>query len=302
MKERSYDSFVNEGPIYLGQQKRDTIPELPAGVYELVLIGQNQTLAFKQIQTNHDTLVDIPDAAYNKITKEIELFLKPETKAKFRKHGLLYKRSSILHGIQGTGKTCIVNKVAQDVMAQGGVVIFNPHLKLLKDAFQQLTAQTLVVLEEFDSYVHSHESELLSLLDGEIQKDNVIFLATTNYFEEVPPRLLRPGRFSSIIEVGMPTTAAREAFLKAKTDLNEAELKVWLEQTEGFSIDELTECIRACVCLNYTLEETIDRLKKLKEMCNNDLRQKHHASRIKRRPYFDDEVQEAMFELAKGNR
>ena len=302
---KNYDSFINEGPIYVAQKTRASMPVVPPGVYELVQVGQERTLAFKSIKTNHDTLVNLPDAAFKKITDEIDLFLQDATKAKFNKHGLLYKRSSILHGIPGTGKTCIVNKVAADVMAKGGVVIFNPNLQLLKDAFQQLTAvqpdvQTLVILEEFDAYVHDEESRLLSLLDGEIQKDNVIFLATTNYFQEIPPRLLRPGRFSSIIEIGMPTAEARKIFLQAKSDLSELEIKKWVSMTEDFSVDELTECIRACVCLNYNIEETVERLKELKEMCAKDVRQKNHTKRVQ--PRMDEEIQLLSFNLGKmGN-
>ncbi|GAF79590.1 unnamed protein product, partial [marine sediment metagenome] len=268
--------------------------KLPPGMYELALVGQQRQLAFKGLETNHDELVDIPNPSHEMILKEMELFLQLETKAKFKKHGYLHKRSAILHGLPGTGKTCIINRIAAEVIEQGGVVIFNPDIRFLKDAFQQLTSiqpetQTMVILEEFDSYIHHFESELLSLLDGEVQKDNVIFLATTNYFEEIPPRILRPGRFPSIIEVGMPTAKARTAFLKAKTELSDKDIKIWVKKTDELSIDELSECIKACLCLNYELEDIVKRIRDLQALCAKDSRQKHHSSRIRR-----DIIQDSM--------
>ena len=290
---KNFDCFMNEGSIFLGQQTRAVKGRLPSGIYELILVGQQRQLAFNNITTNHDGLVDLPDAAYERVVSELTLFSTPETKKKFKDRGLLHKRSMILYGPPGTGKTCIVNKVAADVVSAGGIVLFNPDVRFLKDAFQQLSSiqpdiQTLVIFEEFDSYVQEFESELLSILDGEIQKDNVIYLATTNYIEEVPPRITRPGRFSSKIEVGMPTDAARQKFLEEKSGLKKKELKEWLKVTEGFTIDELTECIKSVCCLNYTLEDTIERITKLKEEAAKDVRQLHHRSRIRQKTYEEE--------------
>lgn len=283
---------MGEGSFFIGQQTRTTKSRLPAGVYELVLVGQAQILAFNNISTNHDNLVDLPDAAYDRVVNELNLFSTPETKAKFSELGFLHKRSMLLYGPPGTGKTCIVNKVAQNVVENGGIVIFNPDVRFLKDAFQQLSAiqpdvQTLVIFEEFDSYVNEFESELLSILDGEIQKDNIIYLATTNYIEEIPPRITRPGRFSSKIAVGLPTEEARREFIIHKGKLSGKELEKWVKATKDFTIDEITECIKSVLCLQYSLEDTTNRIKQLKEEAENDPRQRFHRSRIKR-AHFDE--------------
>ncbi len=170
----------------------------------------------------------------------------------------------MLYGPPGTGKTCIVNRITEEVLKNNGIVLFNPNPELVETAFKQLEGLqpdtlVMVIFEELDQLVYHYESELLSLLDGEIQKENIVYLATTNYIEKVPDRLKRPGRFSSVIDVNFPGEAARRAFLSKKLKSGE-DVEGWVNQTEGLSIDEITECIKSVFCLGYKLDDVIKRI------------------------------------------
>jgi SpoVK/Ycf46/Vps4 family AAA+-type ATPase len=241
--------------------------KLEAGVYE-VNQSQQGEIFFVKIRTNHDDLIDLPSEAYDTVIKEIELFMLPETRQKFKENGFLYKRSSLLYGPPGTGKTCIVNRIAHSVQAEGGVVFFSPNPRLLEEAFKimdsiQPETRIMVIFEELDQLMNRYESELLNILDGEIQKSNVIFIATTNHLDKIPARIRRPGRFSSVVEVTFPTAETRAFYLnykfKGKLDITE-----WVKKTNGFSVDELKETALSVLCLSADLDKIIKRIRENK--------------------------------------
>src|ERR1035437_384054 len=134
----------------------------------------------------------------------------------------------------------------------------------------------MVIFEELDQLIENYETSLLNLLDGEIQKPNVIFVATTNFIDKIPTRIRRPGRFSSVIHVDFPTAITRHFYLTKKIG-HSLELDGWVEKTKNFSIDELKETVLAVKCLGYNLDTIIDRIRTNKGMlpeempsCNNE--------------------------------
>lgn len=203
---------------------------------------------------------------------EMNHFLKPETKQSYVDHGFLYKRSIFLHGAPGTGKIVIVNRVCESVVKTGGIILFNAEAEITEMALNQLAESqpdvlTLVIFEEFDETLSNkhRESQVLKMLDGQVQKNNAIYLATTNFLEKIPARVLRPGRFSRLIEVGFPSLEARTKYISlvSKDSSIVAELA---EKTEGFSVDELKECVLSISCLGYSIDETVDRVTATKEI------------------------------------
>lgn len=250
---------------------KETLRPLPSGTYRLGFNEMTGQVVFVKMTTNYDKLLNLPDAAYDRVIKEMEQFLLPETKSLFAQYDYIYKRNTLLYGPPGTGKTCIVNRVAEHVAKSDGIVLFNPHPKLLAMAFEfldeiQPDTITMVIFEEMDELIDSMgEKDFLNMLDGETQKDNVIFVATTNYIEKINPRIYRPGRFASVIEVGFPSYEARRFYLQTKMPTeNPVVLTDWAEDTNGLSIDELKETVLAVKCLNQLLPEVVLKIKNLK--------------------------------------
>jgi SpoVK/Ycf46/Vps4 family AAA+-type ATPase len=176
--------------------------ELDVGAYRLGYDGNRGVLLYLPFQMNYDKIVDLPSKEFDTVVSEINQFLKPETKQSYIDHGFLYKRSIFLHGLPGTGKTCIVNRVCEAVTKVGGIILFNENPQLTEMALKELQETqpdtlVLVIFEEFDELLRNSRSEsnLLKMLDGQIQKNNAIYLATTNFLEKIPKRVLRPGRF-----------------------------------------------------------------------------------------------------------
>jgi SpoVK/Ycf46/Vps4 family AAA+-type ATPase len=246
--------------------------QLDVGAYSLAFDGNRGVLMYVPFQMNYDKIIDLPSKEYDTVISEMNQFLKPETKQSYVDHGFLYKRSIFLHGVPGTGKTCIVNRVCEAVTKTGGIILFNENPQLTAMALQELQKTmpdtlVLVIFEEFDELLQNSrkESELLKMLDGQIQKNNAVYLATTNFLNKIPKRVLRPGRFSRLIEVGFPSLEARTKYISLVSK-NPSIVKELAEKTEGFSIDELKECVLSISCLGYTIDETIKRIKDTKEI------------------------------------
>lgn len=263
-----YNNLIEVAGKFIPYKIDGTHKALPSGAYEPWINPENGNVEFHPINLTSDTIIDLPSKEYEYVVNQMKYFLKPETKELFQKEGFIYKRSVLLYGKPGTGKTVIVNRVAKEALAKGAVVLFNPDPGNLEEYFEVLNCTdpnqlTLVIFEELDSLVRTREEDLLSILDGEVQKNNVIYLATTNYIDSIPLRLQRPGRFSSIVEVDFPSAEARAVYLKAK-NVDSSKVNSWVDKTQGFSIDELKETVLAVKCLGETLDTVVSRIQDLK--------------------------------------
>jgi SpoVK/Ycf46/Vps4 family AAA+-type ATPase len=123
----------------------------------------------------------------------------------------------------------------------------------------------VVVYEDIDSWLDSHEEDILALTDGELQSNNVVYIATTNSVEDLPDRIKnRPSRFASVIETKYPTPKMRKAYIRHKLpDLNNAELLNLVEITDGMSLDHIKSLILSVFCLQCDMDKTLQRLKKM---------------------------------------
>jgi SpoVK/Ycf46/Vps4 family AAA+-type ATPase len=232
---------------------------------------------FEAVNFNSDEILELPSDEFKLVSGQIDTFLKPSSKVLFDQYGYIYKRSILMHGVPGTGKTILANRIANKVVSKGGIVLFNPNPQLLPKAYRALTdiepdTKIVVIFEELDQLVKNYEEDLLTLLDGEIQKPNIIYIATTNYISKVPARIMRPGRFGSVVQIEYPNADSRRFYLNSKIGkLDTVEtVEDIVKKTDGFSIDEVKEVILSHKCLLMPLDEVVARIKKTKELCVND--------------------------------
>jgi SpoVK/Ycf46/Vps4 family AAA+-type ATPase len=224
---------------------------------------------FHAMTTNLDELIILPDTNGDRVLESIKKFWAREQQ--FRDHKFLWKRGVMLWGPAGSGKTSLIQLLSKEIVDRGGLAVFcgDPHL--MSNALTMLrmieTVRPLVVfLEDIDAIVKDYgDSQLLALLDGEIQIDNVVYLATTNYPELLDKRIInRPCRFDEVIKIDMPSEDARAVYLSAKSHIlkdNPEELHRWVKATKGFSVAHLRELLVAVECLGNDLDDVLHRLK-----------------------------------------
>ena len=247
-----------------------TYDYLPAGLYKPKQNNQIGYYVEKQI-VDTDELLVLPDTASQEVLDEIEKFA--VLKEEFDKRGFVHKRGILMWGDPGSGKTATIQLLIDSMTKKGCFSLFGGHPITTTACMQMIRRiepdrEMLVILEDFESMVREYgDSEYLAMLDGESQVGNVVFVATTNYPEKLDKRFIdRPSRFDTIKKIGMPTSEAREFYLKAKEPtLKGDELEKWVKLSKGFSIAHLKEMIISNRCYNVEIEKVVTRLNYMKK-------------------------------------
>lgn len=241
-----------------------TVDKLEPGAYEFVYADGIVIHRVKQVT---DSLLELPDDTNAEVLKGMRKFW--DSEARYRKHNILYKRGVLLHGPPGSGKSATIALLSQRLIADGGFVVFYGDYSMTSAGLQLLRkthpkASIVCVIEDIDDVIDDEgDRAILALLDGERQVDGVVWLATTNYLEKLPATLInRPSRFDEVRLVGMPSAAARRAYLHhIAPEFGPSSLARWTEDTEGFSLAYLKELFVAVICLEHEYDTALGRLR-----------------------------------------
>lgn len=247
-----------------------TVTKLEPGFYTLGSFpGMGPTLIRKTVIS--DKLIDLPHRAIELLTAEFARFWSDGERERYSSLGLLHKRSILLYGMHGTGKSALMLQTCRQLIAQhGGIGCEIKHPQLAIDCFEMIrqiepTRPIIATLEDLDGILQytGSEEHILSLLDGEHQIDGIFYIATTNYPQKLPARLTdRPSRFDLRIQIDFPTAEVRKAYLQARApSLSDRELHRWVEATEGFSVAYLRELIVLTLLHGLSLPSAINRLR-----------------------------------------
>lgn len=266
---RRYTQYSTpDGKCFLPASK--TQPLLPSGLYSI--FNTQQGIVFNKEEFLTDDLIVLPESKSEFIINEIKKFW--GLKAKYEAYGLIHKRGFLLHGTPGGGKTSTVALVTKNMLDDNGLVFVCQNIKLLEEAIKSVREiekerKVTVILEDIDELINlGQEHHLLNLLDGASQIDNVIYIATTNYPENLSPRLInRPSRFDHIVEIGTPNEESRKLYLTKKAG-NHIYTKDGVDydlakMTEKFTFAHLRDLIASLYCLELPLHETLERLQKM---------------------------------------
>ena len=131
----------------------------------------------------------------------------------FSSRGINHKIGILLYGAPGTGKTTFAKVLATKYNLDLIKLNLSDLSKLItKEEFWDKIERSVVVLEDIDVLVSKRDESvtsadkenfqaLLQLLDGINSCKKTIFLATTNYIDNLDSALIRDGRFDIKIEM-----------------------------------------------------------------------------------------------------
>lgn len=251
--------------------------EVPPGQY-LVQHHESKGTFLVRKTVNLDELLVLPDATTTRVLSAIDHFWNSEHK--FREFKFLWKRGMLLWGPPGSGKTSCLQQLSKSIIDKGGISVYCTSPEVTADGLRIIRKieplrPIVVMIEDIDAIIDRHgETGLLSMLDGELQVDNVVFIATTNYPEKLDARFAnRPSRFDEVIYIGMPKDEARRQYIIAKNPRlreNTEELAIWVKETQGYSLAHIKEVIVAVECLGQDLVAVLDRLADMKEKVSSD--------------------------------
>lgn len=223
-----------------------------------------------------DSIVESGSSAVEQVRRRVRAFV--AAKEKYISHGVVHKTGILIYGPPGSGKTVLVESLAQEFVQNGSIVLRAANnvggTTYALGYIRQIEPERLIVvtMEDIENDVEDNEEELLALLDGANQINGVVFLATTNYLSKLPPRIInRPSRFDERVYVGMPDFNQRLAFLKIKASTMPPTLhNAVAEGTDGFSYAHLKEVAVAVGCLDQNLVDVIERLRSMMEPVKDD--------------------------------
>ena len=149
----------------------------------------------KEMTLTTDDIRVFTETPVQDVVDNIRVFLSSEAKARYKELGMIHKRGILLFGKPGTAKTCAVDLISREFSAIGGITIYGSNTRVVAACLEmtrkiQPTIPILTVLEDIDSIYQADSHGFLALLDGEDQIDGVVFLATTNYPEQLPERII----------------------------------------------------------------------------------------------------------------
>ncbi|HEY5900247.1 MAG TPA: AAA family ATPase [Burkholderiales bacterium] len=219
---------------FLGARPRSFIVEgaAPRGA---VLISAGTSIAFKAAEVSAEGAYRVSYEDIGGLEREVALVREMvELPLKFPQlFGLLgidAPKGVLLTGPPGTGKTLIARAVSSEVRAHfihvnGPEVIhkfYGESEARLRQIFEeaQHNAPSIIFLDEFDALAPRRAkvigdvekrvvAQLLALMDGLIERGQVVVIGATNMPELIDPALRRPGRFDREITIGVPDRGAR---------------------------------------------------------------------------------------------
>ena len=261
---------VGRAAFALGEAKFYVAKTVPTG--NVIITASTDLQLLKEAPEEVDTVATATyddvgglDVAIHRIREIVELPIRhPELFARLK---IEPPRGVLLHGPPGCGKTLLARTVATESEAyfraiNGPEIVsqyYGESERYLRDVFEEAEKHkpAIIFIDEIDAIASRRETggmesrivaQILTLMDGLKNRDQVFVLAATNRLEALDPALRRPGRFDREILINVPDTRGRLDILQVHTRGVPLDPSVDLEQmahnTHGFVGSDLAFLVK----------------------------------------------------------
>ncbi len=245
---------------------------------ELILEEKRQTIRQTQILDFYPATEQIADIGGLDNLKEWLLRRGSAFSEQARNYGLPHPRGLLLVGIQGTGKSLTAKAIAHhwhlpllrlDVgRLFGGLVGESESRTRQMIGLAEALAPCILWIDEIDKAFGGFEGKGDSGTTGRVfgtfitwlaEKQTPVFVvATANNIQNLPPEMLRKGRFDEIFFVGLPSQIEREEIFNVHLarlrgqNLKEYDMKRLAYETPDFSGAEIEQTLIEAMHLGFS--------------------------------------------------
>lgn len=178
---------------------------------------------YSRIPVRRLNTVYMDERVKQRIMDDITDFLKNE--AEYDAFGIPYKKTYLLTGVPGSGKTSLIKALCNEIHYNLGIMSMSRDMDnaTVQNSFRSLDPKTVMLLEDIDCLFEKRTSvetqsftfsNLLNILDGVLFKHGIIVFITTNHPEKLDHALLRQGRTDLIIELNYPNKTEIEKLFR----------------------------------------------------------------------------------------
>ena len=211
----------------------------------------------------------------NDILNDIDTFFKEEDI--YSLYGIPYKKTYLLEGLPGTGKTSLIFAIASMLKMNIAIITFGPDMDdaIFMKAISYLPNNSILLLEDVDAVFNQRKSQvhspitfsaLLNTLDGVARRHKLITFITTNHIENLDKALLRPGRIDKIVNFTYATNEQiKEMFLKFRPN-DESNIESFMDKISNYKYT--TAVLQKFFFMNRDCDNIVDKAKELIQINN----------------------------------
>jgi SpoVK/Ycf46/Vps4 family AAA+-type ATPase len=178
---------------------------------------------YSRIPVRRLNTVYMDERVKQRIMDDVTDFLNSE--AEYDAFGIPYKKTYLLTGVPGSGKTSLIKALCNEIHYNLGIMSMSRDMDnaTVQGSFRNIDPKTVLLLEDIDCLFEKRVSvetqsftfsNLLNILDGVLFKHGLIVFITTNHPEKLDHALLRQGRTDMIVELNYPSRTEIEKLFR----------------------------------------------------------------------------------------
>ena len=203
-----------------------------------------------------------------------------DSESEYEKFGIPYKRTYMITGVPGSGKTSIIKALCNEFDRNLCILSVNKDFdnSTILNAFKNMREKSFLLIEDIDCLFEKREhkdnplitfSSFINVLDGVLYKHGLICFITTNHPERLDHAILRSGRMDLILKIDYPSkTDIKRLFIDLNTKTSsqsviEKECDRFIEKISGKNIT-------MSAIVNFLFKYRIDAMKNINELLSTN--------------------------------